>query len=140
VIDPLSAARIHSLANTPTWLFRQLRAEPAVQAAAKLPTNDLVARTRQNLAPEKKDLGNRAVGTAYLVAISYKPRREVLKALPQLEALDHPWLRELIALVLSNASTDSQITNVQFPPDVRLIDGIPVASTNQRYEVDLDPH
>lgn len=90
-------ARIYSVANTPSFLYRNLVRDDSVREMARTSTIDeLVTLFNDSVHRENRSVGD--VGTAYavVVATTLRPYSEVLATLPRLDTAALDWAADVV--------------------------------------------
>lgn len=118
-LDPADSGRwadIYAVANTPSYLFRRLRAEASINALAKSASSSVLAEHVDGIAA-KLDRSLVDVATAYaaIVALSCQDTAEARREMSRLLPTKLEWCAELVRLY-EQARVGYTLTNMLLPP------------------------
>jgi len=135
--DSEAVVATYIVANTPTWLFKRLRASDGVRALARRHSTAQLFSLLDEQIRNQTSIEARALASAYLVALSHKPRGEVVPFLERLKLVGVGRLSDLVGLLMSRLANDSH-QYVDITPGVPLEVRVPLSRSSNGPETRRD--
>jgi hypothetical protein len=99
---PKSVVDIYYLANTPYFLYRQLRCDPYVNVISNYDAQELINEFKGRAEKPIESMEDMAIVYAVLVAITFKEIREVGDFFKGVQKIKYEWFSDIATLYLSN--------------------------------------